>query len=82
MSKCTEWEIHLIQDPSTIHSTNYLTAFAHEVCTEKITLKGPVHSTENGAGISIPLSSACMHTTGWHDCKISMNMYFGSMLER
>ena len=38
LEKCTEWEFNPIQDPSSMHTTNYLTAFSHEVCIGKITL--------------------------------------------
>ena len=40
LAKCTEWEINPIQDPSTTHTSNYLAAFAHKVCTAKITPSG------------------------------------------
>ena len=40
LAKCTEWEINPIQDPSTTHTSDYLAAFAHEVCTGKISPSG------------------------------------------
>jgi hypothetical protein len=40
LAKCTKWEINPIQDPSSMHTINYLVAFAHEICTGKITLSG------------------------------------------
>jgi hypothetical protein len=38
--KCTKWEINPIQDPSSMHTANYLAAFAHKVRTGKITPSG------------------------------------------
>ena len=40
LAKCTEWEFNPIQDPSTTHTSSYLAAFAHKVCTGKISLSG------------------------------------------
>ena len=40
LAKCTEWEINLIQDPSSTHTAGYLAAFAHKVRTGKVTPSG------------------------------------------
>jgi hypothetical protein len=37
LAKCTKWEINPLQDPISMHNANYLAAFAHKVCTGKIT---------------------------------------------
>jgi hypothetical protein len=47
LAKCTKWEINPIQDPSSIHTANYLAAFAHKVCTEKITPNGKLFRLGN-----------------------------------
>ena len=40
LAKCTKWEINPIQDLSSMHTANYLVAFAHKVHTGKITPSG------------------------------------------
>ena len=38
--KCTQWEINPIQGLSSTHTSNYLAAFSHKVCTWTITQSG------------------------------------------